>query len=41
VILESMKMENEIKAPRDGVVSGVRTQLRQNVEQGQTLVTIA
>ncbi len=41
VVLESMKMENELKAPRDGTVSAVRVQNRQSVEQGQILVTIA
>jgi biotin carboxyl carrier protein len=40
VVLESMKMENELKAPRDGSVSAVRVQARQSVEQNQTLVTI-
>ncbi|HLF26078.1 MAG TPA: biotin/lipoyl-containing protein [Anaerolineae bacterium] len=40
VILESMKMENELKAPRDGKVGAVRVEPRQPVEQGQTLVTI-
>jgi biotin carboxyl carrier protein len=40
IILESMKMENELKAPRDGSVSAVRVTSRQNVEQNQTLVTI-
>jgi biotin carboxyl carrier protein len=40
VVLESMKMENELKAPRDGTVSGVRVQGRQSVEQNQLLVTI-
>ncbi len=40
VILESMKMENELKAPRDGKVGAVRVAARQAVEQGQTLVTI-
>jgi biotin carboxyl carrier protein len=40
VVLESMKMENELKAPRDGTVSVVRVQTRQSVEQNQTLVTI-
>jgi biotin carboxyl carrier protein len=40
VVLESMKMENELKAPRDGIVSTVRVQVHQNVEQSQTLVTI-
>ena len=40
VILESMKMENELKAPRAGRVSAVRVEPRQAVEQGQTLVSI-
>ena len=40
VILESMKMENELKAPRDGRVGSVRVEDRQPVEQGQTLVTL-
>ncbi len=40
IILESMKMENELKAPRDGTVSAVRVQGRQSVEQNQTLITI-
>jgi len=41
VVLESMKMENELKAPRDGSVTAVRVQTRQSVEQNQALVTIA
>jgi pyruvate carboxylase subunit B len=40
VILESMKMENELKAPREGKVGSVRVEPRQTVEQGQTLVTL-
>jgi biotin carboxyl carrier protein len=40
VILESMKMENELKAPRAGVVSQVRVQDGQNVEQNEPLVAI-
>lgn len=40
VILESMKMENELKAPRDGKVLSVRAEARQAVEQGQTLITL-
>jgi biotin carboxyl carrier protein len=40
VILESMKMENELKAPRDGRVGAVRVKDRQPVEQGQVLVTL-
>ncbi len=41
MILESMKMENELKAPRAGVVSQVRVQSGQSVEQHQILVAIA
>ncbi len=40
VILESMKMENELRAPRAGVVSQVRVQSGQSVEQNETLVAI-
>lgn len=40
VVLESMKMENELKAPRDGSVSSVRAQSKQSVEYNQILVTI-
>jgi biotin carboxyl carrier protein len=41
VILESMKMENELKAPRTAVVERVHVQARDRVEQNQTLVVIA
>jgi biotin carboxyl carrier protein len=40
VVLESMKMENELKAPRAGVVSQVRVHSGQSVEQHETLVAI-
>lgn len=40
VILESMKMENELKAPRDGTVASVKVAQRQAVEQGQALLAI-
>jgi biotin carboxyl carrier protein len=40
IILESMKMENELRAPRDGVVVRVSVQAGASVEKGQTLVTI-
>jgi biotin carboxyl carrier protein len=40
VILEAMKMENEIRAPRDGVVKAVRVAPGQAVEQGQVLAVI-
>ena len=41
VVLESMKMENELKAPRDGIVGAIKVQPRQAVEQGQLLVVIS
>lgn len=41
VILESMKMENELRAPRDGVVAHVNIQAGASVEKGETLVVIA
>ncbi len=40
IILESMKMQNELKAPRDGIVSRINAQAGQSVEQGKLLVTI-
>jgi biotin carboxyl carrier protein len=40
VILESMKMQNELKAPRDGVVQSVNVQPGQSVEQNKPLVKI-
>ncbi len=40
VILESMKMENELRAPRDGKVERINVRAGESVEQGQTLVVI-
>jgi biotin carboxyl carrier protein len=40
IILESMKMQNELKAPRDGVVSRINAAAGQSVEQGKLLITI-
>ncbi len=40
IILESMKMENELTAPRDGVVMRVAVQPGASVEKGQVLVVI-
>lgn len=40
VILESMKMQNELKSPRDGVVQTVQAEAGQSVEQNKALVTI-
>ena len=41
VVLESMKMENELKAPRDGTVHMVHIAEGDNVEQNKVLVTIS
>jgi biotin carboxyl carrier protein len=41
VILESMKMQNELKCPRDGTISRVKVKTGEGVEQGQALLTIA
>ncbi len=41
VILESMKMQNEIKAPREGTVSRVRVKSGDNVDQHQVLLTLS
>ncbi|MBA3317348.1 MAG: hypothetical protein H0T50_04570 [Gemmatimonadales bacterium] len=38
VVLEAMKMENELKAPATGVVRAVRVEAGQAVEKGQELV---
>jgi biotin carboxyl carrier protein len=37
VILESMKMQNELRSPRDGVVSRLRVEAGQSVERHQIL----
>jgi biotin carboxyl carrier protein len=40
IILESMKMENELRAPRAGVVTHIRVEAGVGVEKGQVLVVI-
>lgn len=40
VILEAMKMENELRTPRAGVVREVRVKAGDTVEQGQVLVVV-
>jgi biotin carboxyl carrier protein len=40
IILESMKMQNELRAPRAGTVSRVKIKPGETVEQRQTLLTI-
>jgi len=39
-ILEAMKMENEIKAPGDGVVASVNTSKGASVNSGEVLFTL-
>lgn len=39
-ILEAMKMENELRAPKDGMVKKVHVQSGANVEKGDILVEI-
>jgi len=41
IILESMKMQNELKAPRDGTVSRIRVGPGDSVDQNQALLTLA
>ena len=41
VILEAMKMENEIVAPQDGTVPSINVNKGDTVEAGQTIVTLA
>lgn len=41
MILEAMKMENEIMAPKDGTVTAVSVQKGASVETGTLLCTIA
>lgn len=40
LVLESMKMQNELKAPRDGVINRVWVQAGQSVEQGKPLLAL-
>jgi len=40
VIVEAMKMENELKAPADGVVASIQVQPGQTVDKGAVLVIL-
>jgi biotin carboxyl carrier protein len=40
VILEAMKMENEILAPQDGTVASVDTSSGASVDSGDLLITL-
>jgi biotin carboxyl carrier protein len=41
LILESMKMQNELKAPRDGTIHKIKVKAGESVEQKQTLLNMA
>ena len=40
VILESMKMQNELKSPQDGIVTEIRVSEGENVDQKQIMIVI-
>ena len=40
LVLEAMKMENEIVAPQDGTVASVNTSVGEQVEAGAVLATL-
>ena len=40
LVIESMKMENSLVAPRDGVVESVKTSIGSLVESGAVLITL-
>ena len=40
IIVESMKMEIPVEAPRAGVVSGIRVQEGDAITEGQVLLTL-
>lgn len=40
VILESMKMQNELRAPRDGTVSRIHAKVNGNVERKENLLVL-
>jgi acetyl/propionyl-CoA carboxylase alpha subunit len=40
MVLESMKMQNELKSPQSGIVSGVRVEIGDHVDRRQTLLSV-
>ena len=40
VVLEAMKMENDIVAPQDGTVAAINVNKGDSVEAGQSLVVV-
>jgi biotin carboxyl carrier protein len=41
IVLEAMKMENDIVAPQDGTVASINVNKGDTVEAGQTLITLS
>lgn len=41
LILESMKMQNELKSPKDGTISRIRVKAGETVEQKQSLLSVS
>ena len=41
LVLEAMKMENEIKAERDCIVSKIHTEEKKSVDKGQKLISLS
>ena len=40
IILESMKMQNELKSPKDGIVERIRVKSGESVEQKQAMLSV-
>ena len=40
LILEAMKMENEIVAPNDGTIASIDTSVGSNVEAGEVIASL-
>jgi biotin carboxyl carrier protein len=40
VVVEAMKMENELKAPGDGVIAEIRAKTGETVEKGAVLLVL-
>jgi len=40
VVLESMKMQNELRAPRAGIITTIQASLNDNVERKEALLTL-
>ena len=40
LILESMKMQNELKAPRDGKIARIQAKVNDNVERKEALLIL-